>query len=108
MIITLLLTVVIESAVVITYTFCHKQPAAKLLLNCFIANLTTQSMLWLMLSLFPDHYLETLLATEAHIWLIEGIMLKLLSDNQLSWQEAVSLSFGMNLTSFGVGWFLPV
>jgi hypothetical protein len=60
------------------------------------------------LSLFYQHYLVALLVAEILIWAMEGYLLYGLRFNQLQVRDALSLSLMMNLSSFGIGWFLPV
>ena len=79
-----------------------------ILLTSILGNLVTQSLLWVALTLFFQHYLTTLLIAEILIWLIEGFLLHGLRLNWLSIRELLLLSLIMNLSSFGLGWFLPV
>jgi hypothetical protein len=44
---------------------------------------------------------------EVLIWLLESALLYFFPNTRLTWPEALSLSLGMNLASFGIGWFLP-
>ncbi len=108
MIITLAVTILTEGIVVTGYSFWQKKPLARILLASMLANLLTQSVLWGLLSFFPEHYLITLFVTEVFIWLIESAFLQLFPGTRLGWPAALLLSLGMNLASFGVGWFLPV
>ena len=71
-------------------------------------NLITQTLLWVTLSLFYQHYLVTLLVAEIFIWVIESFLLAGIRFNQLKVGEALFLSLIMNFASFGIGWFLPV
>jgi hypothetical protein len=104
----LLVTVFSEGVIVLAYALWRGKPAGMILLTSIIANVITQSMLWDALNLFPTHYLTALFTSEILIWLIEGAFLCLFPGNQLGWKEALLLSLGMNLASFGLGWFLPV
>ena len=104
----LLFTLFVEGIVVLGYALWRKKPGGRLLLASVIANGATQSILWLILNLFPNHYLTTLFITEIFIWLIESLIFYGWPGSQLAWREAVLLSLGMNLASFGLGWFLPV
>jgi hypothetical protein len=62
----------------------------------------------MVLQFFFPAYLAALLITEVFIWFLESVLIYLPRTNQLSWRSAVLLSLGMNLLSFGAGWFLPV
>lgn len=68
----------------------------------------TQSLLWIGLSVFFQNYLSTLIVAEILIWGLEGLILSFNPANQLRLTEALLLSLAMNVTSFGLGWFLPV
>jgi hypothetical protein len=65
-------------------------------------------MLWIALNLFFQNYLVTLFLSEILIWIAESLLLYSIPANQLSIKEAILLSLEMNLTSFTLGWFLPV
>lgn len=108
MIATLSLTLILESF--IAAGFCHwrRKPFKSILLTANLANLLTQSLLWLALNLFYRHYLPTLFTAEIIIWLMESAILRLVPSNQLAWCDALGLSLLMNLASFGLGWFLPL
>ncbi|HKY54341.1 MAG TPA: hypothetical protein VJM08_08555 [Anaerolineales bacterium] len=108
MILTLLFTIVLEAAVVLGYSVWHKKPVTPILITSVIANLITQSFLWVVLTLFFRHYLIALLVAEIIIWLIESYLLYRLPKNLLRFQEAIFLSLSMNLTSLVIGWFLPI
>ncbi len=108
MIASLLATIFIESLVVLVYAIWRHKPAAKLLLAGLLANLLTQPILWAVLTLFFTHYLTALLITEVCIWWMESGILRLFPSSRLDWREAILLSLGMNLTSFAIGWFLPI
>jgi hypothetical protein len=107
-IVTLILTILIEAVVVSGFAFWRKKPAGRLLAASVAANILTQSLLWGILNLFPGHYLITLLVVEIFIWPLEGVILYFFPDTRLNWREALWLSLGVNLTSFGIGWFLSV
>ena len=108
MIYTLLFTIVVECAVVVGYSTWRAKPTAPILLTSIFANLITQSLLWIGLNLFFDHYLITLFIAEILIWIIESVLLHLYSANRLDLKESTLLSLMMNLISFGIGWFLPI
>ena len=108
MIRTLVLTVFLEGCVVLVYCALQKRPAGRLLQASLLINVLTQGMLWLILKIFFQQYILTLITAEVLIWLIESVLLYYLMLKQLSLRSAVLLSLCMNALSFGVGWFLPV
>lgn len=108
MIVSLAITILIESAVIIGYARWRKKPLMHLLLSGILANLVTQSILWIVLNKFSDHYLTALLVSEICIWWMEGLFLYLFPRNNLKLGEALVLSLIMNLVSFTIGWFLPM
>ena len=71
-------------------------------------NVLTQSLLWVLLNLFFSDYRITLWIAEIFIWLLESFALSIIPVNQMNYRNALQLSLGMNLMSFGLGWFLPV
>jgi hypothetical protein len=85
----------------------RRKSLAPILFTSIWANLITQSFLWVVLSLFFQHYIITLFIAEIFIWMIESLLLYRFSANQLDLQEAVLISLLMNLASFALGWFLP-
>jgi hypothetical protein len=105
---TLGITIIIESLVGARYSAYRKKPTLSILITCVIANLITQSLLWISLRFLFQHYLMTLFISEIIIWFIEGILLYAIRSNQLNFNESLVLSFIMNASSFGVGWLLPV
>jgi hypothetical protein len=105
---TLLITIVVESAVGLAYSIWRTKPTVPILLTSIFANLITQSLLWIGLNLFFRHYLVTLFVAEILIWIIESVLLYLFPANHLDLKESTLLSLMMNLTSFGIGWFLPI
>lgn len=108
MIVTLLITIIIESVIVIGYSLWAKKSFKTILLTSISGNLVTQSLLWILLNLFFRHYLTTLLIGEFLIWIIESLLLYSIRSNHLNLREATLLSLAMNAASFGLGWFLPV
>jgi hypothetical protein len=105
---TLLVTILIEGVVVLAYCIWRRKPLLSILVMSLVANIMTQSLLWMVLQIFFRNYLAALLISEVFIWFFESILLCLPRTNQLSYRSAVMLSFSMNLLSFGAGWFLPV
>jgi hypothetical protein len=105
---TLLITIVTEGALVLGYSLWRRKPAVPILLTSIFANLFTQSLLWIGLNLFFQYYLLILFVAEIFIWAIESVLLYRVPANQLKLREAVFLSLIINLTSFGLGWLLPV
>jgi hypothetical protein len=106
--VTLLVTVIIESTVVIGYSRWGKKPAKPLLVTSIAGNLLTQSLLWVGLNLFFRNYLVALLIAEILIWILETILLYVIRLNHLNLREASLLSLAMNGLSFALGWFLPL
>ncbi|MCC6300777.1 MAG: hypothetical protein IT314_15940 [Anaerolineales bacterium] len=104
----LIFTILIEGAVVLAYSILAKRPAIPLLLVSLVVNIFTQSLLWIVLQFFFRHYLVTLFIAEALIWLTESFLLYRLSNGRLDLRSACALSFCMNASSFGIGWFLPI
>jgi len=105
---TLFITVISEGLVVTAYCLWRRKPARSLLLTSIGINILTQSLLWLGLNLFFKQYLLALMVAEVIIWGMESILLYSVTSNGLQLKEAVLLSLGMNLSSFAIGWFLPV
>jgi hypothetical protein len=105
---TLLFTITVEGIVVISYSIWRKKPIGPLLSAATLANLITQIFLWFLLNIFFQHYLVTLVLAEVLIWMIESIFLYLFHANEFRLQEAILLSLTMNLTSFALGWYLPI
>lgn len=108
MIVTLVITLIIESVVIVGFSYWVKKPVKPILFTSICGNLITQSMLWIALNLFFQNYLVTLFLSEILIWTAESLLLYSIPANQLNITEAILLSLGMNLTSFTLGWFLPV
>jgi hypothetical protein len=107
-IVTLFITIFVEGLLVLLFCLGRGKPAGPILLTSILANLITQSLLWLGLTLFFRHYLAALGVAEILIWLLESVILSLIPANRLRLTEALFLSLMMNVTSFGLGWFLPV
>lgn len=105
---TLLLSVLIEGCLAAGYGLWRRKPVGPMLLAVVAANAFTQLLLWIALTLNPEHYLPTLFSAEAVIWLIEVPFLFAFPGTQLGLSESLLLSLVMNLASFGIGWFLPV
>lgn len=108
MIRTLAITIVIEGVVCLVYTLWQKKPVRPILITSVLANLITQSLLWIALNIFFQHYMVTLLIAEILIWLIEGLLFYVSGLNRLNAKESLLLSLAMNLSSFGVGLLLPI
>jgi hypothetical protein len=105
---TLAITILVESTLVATYAIWRKKPLKHLLFSSLCANLFTQSFLWVAVNIFPGQYLVTLFSTEIGIWGMEALILYLYRYNRLKPGEAMFLSLVVNLTSFGIGWLLPI
>jgi len=108
LIITLLITIIVEGVVVLVYSIWRKKPVRSILLTSIMANLVTQSILWIVLNFFFHHYLVVLCFAETFIWMIESFLLYRFPPNQLRFLEAAFLSLIMNLASFAIGLFLPI
>ena len=108
MIATLLVTIIVEGVVVVGYSIWRRKPVCPILFTSVWVNLLTQSLLWLVLNLFFQHYLIALFVAEILIWMIESVLLYSLPANQLRFADAALLSLSMNLVSFAFGWFLPI
>ncbi len=108
MIASLLATILIEGLIVLAYALWKSKPAARLLLAGLLANLLTQSLLWVVLNFFFTRYLQALLISEFLIWWLESLVLRFFPGSRLGWSQAIGLSLAMNLASFVIGWFLPV
>ncbi|HEX5807688.1 MAG TPA: hypothetical protein VFY25_03425 [Anaerolineales bacterium] len=108
MILTLLITIIVEGVVVTGYSTWRRKPIYPILLTSVCANLITQSFLWIVLIVFFRYYLMTLIIAEILIWMAESVFLYSVSANHLRFAEAAALSLGMNLMSFALGLFLPI
>ena len=108
MIRTLAITILVEGAVGIGYAVWRRKPLVPILITGIFANLITQSLLWIALTVFFQSYLVTLFAAEILIWLIEAVLFYKVRSNQLNLGDALLLSLAMNLSSFALGWWLPV
>jgi hypothetical protein len=108
LIVTLFITLLLESAIVLAYAFWRKKPVHPILATSICGNLITQFMLWIALNLFFQNYLATLFISEILIWIAESLLLYFIPANYLSIKEASLLSLAINLSSFTLGWFLPV
>jgi hypothetical protein len=98
----------VEGLIVSGYAFWQRKPLGSILFTSVVANLITQSLLWVALNLFFQQYLIVLLIAEVLIWIIESILLYCFAANQLGMWEATFLSLFMNTASLALGWFLPV
>lgn len=108
MIVTLSITTLVEGLVALLFCTRTRKSRGSILLTSVLGNVITQSLLWIALGVFFQHYLATLLVAEILIWILEGLLLASIKANCLRLTEALLLSLLMNVTSFGLGWFLPV
>ena len=108
MIVTLPITIILEGLAAIGYCRWRRKPLLPILFTSLLANLITQSLLWLLVSTFFQQYLITLLIAELFIWIVEGFLFHAVPANHLDLQHAILLSLGLNLVSFVPGLFLPV
>jgi hypothetical protein len=86
------ITILIEGLVCLAYCIWSKKPVLSILITSVIANLITQSLLWIGLNIFFQYYLLTLLIAEILIWLIEGFIFYSFSQLTMSRLKNVSLS----------------
>jgi hypothetical protein len=105
---TLLITILAEGMVVVGYSLWRRKPTSPILFTSICGNLITQTLLWIVLKLFFRNYVMTLIVAELSIWIIESLLLVSVSANKLRFADAILLGLGMNLFSFGLGWFLPI
>jgi hypothetical protein len=105
---TLVITIFVEGLIISGYALWRRKQPGPILVTSVVANLITQSLLWVALNLFFQHYLIVLLIAEVLIWIIESILLYRFAANQLGMWEATFLSLFMNAASLALGWFLPV
>lgn len=108
MILTLLITIIVEGVVVTGYSTWRRKPIYPILLTSVCANLITQSFLWIVLIVFFQDYLMTLLIAELFIWMAESLILCSVPSTQLRFADAAVLSLSMNLMSFALGLVLPL
>jgi hypothetical protein len=101
-------TIIIEGVFGLAYSIWRKKPLGPILITSIFANLITQSLLWIVLNIFFEHYLIALSLAEILIWMIESFLLYRFPANQLRLQEAALISLVMNLSSFVLGWYLPI
>ncbi len=107
MLLSLGLTLALESLVALAWSRIKKKPALSIPLTGLAANLLTQLALWAALGLLVRPYWAILLPAEIAIWLVEGLILAAPPCNHLRLAEALRLSLWMNLVSFGVGLMMP-
>jgi len=69
LIVTLFITLLLESAVVLAYAFWRNKPVYPILVTSICGNVITQLMLWVALNLFFQNYLATLVISEILIWI---------------------------------------
>ena len=105
---TLGLTIIVEGVIVLGYAQRYQKPTIPLVLTSVGANIVTQSLLWIGLSLFFNDYLVALGVMEVLICIAEGLMLWAVAANRLVLPEAMGLSLLMNGVSLTLGWFLPI
>jgi hypothetical protein len=105
---TLLVTIIIESIIVLGFCHWRGKPVRPILLTSISINIVTQSFLWIVLTILYQSYIIPLLLSEIVIWMIESLALHAIPGNKLRLKDAMVLSLSMNLLSFTLGWFLPV
>ncbi len=106
--IALLIAWILEGAIVYGYARLRKKAARPLIIAIIIANPITVTLLYMFVVVVwmepipPIVWRRTLMA-ELLIWLLEAGFLKVFPRTQLSWKEAIALSFVTNLASFSAG-----
>lgn len=105
--VSLFVTLACESFVGVGFALWRQKPVKSLFLSSVFVNGITQPLLWLGLMVFYRHYFRALILAEGLIFFGEAYLMKRISANRLSVQEAFLLSFLMNGLSFGVGLWLP-
>ena len=108
MIVTLLVTILVEGLVAMVYSTWVRKPLYPILLTGICANIITQSFLWIVLIVFFQYYLVALALAEILIWTAESLLLYSIPANRLRFLDAAVLSLIMNLVSFSLGLFLPL
>ena len=93
---------------ILGYCIWQRKPIRPILFTSICTNLITQFLLWGLLNFFFSYYLVVLIIAEILIWLIESFVYYVVPANRLQFVEAIFLSLILNLTSFGLGWFLPI
>ena len=108
MIVTLLITILVEGGASVIYATRRTKPVLPILLTSVFGNLVTQPLLWFLLTLAYRHYLVALVVGEIAVWAIESFLFHAIPFNQLNLKEAALLSLGVNGISLAIGWFLPI
>jgi hypothetical protein len=102
------ITIILEGAVGLGYSNWRKKPVLSIFITSVIANLITQSLLWIALNMFFQHYLLVLSVAEILIWLVESLIFHGFRPNHLGVGESLFFSLIINLSSFGLGLLLPI
>ena len=71
-----------------------------------LVNLLTLPLVWFAFPLLGLPALWITILSEAFVFLVEALLLKLFSGGRLSWTHALALSLVMNAASYGVGLFI--
>ena len=97
-----------EGVVVLAYCSWLRKPLLPILSTSLVANIFTQTLLFVILNIFVQRYVVALTLSEILIWALEAFCLWSIRANQLGPREGLLLSLLMNIPSFGLGLFLPV
>lgn len=106
----LALTLTVEIILALCYVFFFKKEIENLITLVLVANIFTQTALWILLIKFPqDSYWWTIACAEIGIFFVEAIIFYYpLKKKKIKFREAMGLSLLLNAVSFGLGLFLPV
>ena len=105
----LITTLVVELLLVTVYVLWKKRSTSIILTMTLLLNLVTQPVLWITLSGFSGmSSIYLIIFAEGVVWLVEAGGLYLSQRNTIRFQEALWVSFTLNVASFVVGIFLPI
>jgi len=105
----LITTLVVELLLGTVYVLWKKRSASIILTMILLLNLVTQPVLWISLSGFSGmSSIYLIFFAEGVVWLVEAGGLYLSQRNTIHFQEALWVSFTLNVASFVVGIFLPI
>jgi hypothetical protein len=105
----LITTLVVELLLGTVYVLWKKRSTSIILTMILLLNLVTQPVLWITLSGFSGmSSIYLIIFAEGVVWLVEAGGLYLSQRNTIRFQEALWVSFTLNVASFVVGIFLPI